>query len=74
MPLLSRGIKDAKYTDKYSKHVLKTSLLLLVAVSKRSLNVFFFFVGPEEEALGVEGLEGDRLNEIAEDARDCFLP
>ena len=51
------------------------SSLLLVAVSKRSLNVFFFFfAGPEEEALGVEGLEGDGLNEIAVDARDRFSP
>ena len=59
----------------YSKHVLKTSSLLLVAVSKRSLNIFFFFfAGPEEEALGVEGLEGDGLNEIAVDARDRFSP
>jgi hypothetical protein len=59
----------------YSKHVLKMSSLLLVAVSKRSLNVFFFFfAGPEEEALGVEGLEGDGLNEIAVDARDRFSP
>ena len=58
----------------YLKHVLKTSLLLLVAVSKHSLNVFFFFVGPEEEASGVEGLEGDGLNGFAEDARDHFSP
>jgi hypothetical protein len=46
----------------------------LVAVSKCSSNIFFFFAGPEEEALGVEGLEGDGLNEIAEDARDRFSP
>jgi len=46
----------------------------LVAVSKRSLNVFFFFAGPEEEASGVEGLEGDGLNKLAEDARDRFSP
>ena len=59
----------------YLKHVPKTSSLLLVAVSKRSSNVFFFFfAGPEEEASGVEGLEGDGLNELAEDARDRFSP
>jgi hypothetical protein len=47
----------------------------LVAVSKRSSNAFsFFFAGPEEDASGVEGLEGDGLNEFAEDARDRFSP
>jgi len=52
----------------YLKHVPKTSLLLLVAISKHSLNILFFFVGPEEEALGVEGLEGDGLDKFAKDA------
>jgi hypothetical protein len=32
------------------------------------LNIFFFFVGPEEEASGVEGLEGDGLDKFTKDA------